>query len=262
MNGKKFNLTVDIEPDRPPLPEEVQRPFTYKGIEEGLPILFDLLDSYHFRATFFTLGETAELFPSLVSEIDRRGHEVACHTYYHRDCSKVPEQELAEDVKQATEVLQSQTGHPVVGFRFPYFRLNGSLLPRLKELGFLYDISLLEFANGCQSYERTARSAGIHLFSNTRYLDPERHMHVRFGGWMLRQKRPDEIQAIARALLQERAAVSFYIHPWEFITLPFQVNAEDHFDPKLVKENFKIVLDECLRQGMEVVTLREVLGRK
>jgi len=51
--------------------------------EEDTPRILDLLGRHGARATFFLIGERAERFPQLVSEILRRGHEVGHHTQTH-----------------------------------------------------------------------------------------------------------------------------------------------------------------------------------
>jgi len=51
--------------------------------EEDTPRILDLLDRHGARATFFLIGERAERFPQLVSEILRRGHQVGHHTQTH-----------------------------------------------------------------------------------------------------------------------------------------------------------------------------------
>jgi peptidoglycan/xylan/chitin deacetylase (PgdA/CDA1 family) len=51
--------------------------------EEDTPRILDLLDAHRARATFFLIGERAERFPHLVSEILRRGHQVGHHTHTH-----------------------------------------------------------------------------------------------------------------------------------------------------------------------------------
>ncbi len=257
---KQFAMTVDVEPDRPPLPEEEQKPFTYKGIEDGMPVLLNLLEEFDCRATFFALGETAEKYPELLPDLERRGHEIACHTFYHRDCSKVESSEMAEDVRRAAALLRDQTDSEMVGFRFPYFRLNQAVLPTLQQLGFRYDISLLEFSDGHDEYIGAAKAARLKLFRNTRVFEPERQMHVRFGGWMLRQKSTTELLRITRELLAERSVVNFYVHPWEFISLPSQVNPEDHFDPLRVQENFMAMMEECRRQKAQFVSVRELIS--
>ncbi len=47
------------------------------------PRILDLLDHHRARATFFLIGERAARHPELVSEIRRRGHEIAHHTHTH-----------------------------------------------------------------------------------------------------------------------------------------------------------------------------------
>ena len=53
------------------------------------------------QATFFVLGWIADRFPSLVKEIHKRGHEVACHGYAHKCIFDQTREEFIEDVKRA-----------------------------------------------------------------------------------------------------------------------------------------------------------------
>jgi peptidoglycan-N-acetylglucosamine deacetylase len=51
--------------------------------EEDTPRILDLLDRHGARATFFVIGERVARHPELVSEILKRGHDVAHHTQTH-----------------------------------------------------------------------------------------------------------------------------------------------------------------------------------
>src|SRR6267378_1657307 len=44
----------------------------------------DLFDKYGVRGTFFFVGWVAAKFPQLVRDVHTRGHELACHSYWHR----------------------------------------------------------------------------------------------------------------------------------------------------------------------------------
>ncbi len=44
----------------------------------------DLFDEFGVKGTFFVLGWVARKFPALVAEIQNRGHELACHSFWHR----------------------------------------------------------------------------------------------------------------------------------------------------------------------------------
>jgi peptidoglycan/xylan/chitin deacetylase (PgdA/CDA1 family)/membrane-associated phospholipid phosphatase len=50
---------------------------------DDTPRILDLLDRHQARATFFLVGQRAARHPALVSEISRRGHEIAHHSHTH-----------------------------------------------------------------------------------------------------------------------------------------------------------------------------------
>jgi len=67
---------------------ETERDEVWLTIDDGpdetdTPQILDLLDRYQAKATFFLVGRQAGLHPGLVSEIVRRGNEVAHHTQTH-----------------------------------------------------------------------------------------------------------------------------------------------------------------------------------
>ena len=45
--------------------------------------ILDILDKYGAKATFFCLGNNAELYPELVEKIVARGHAIGNHSYNH-----------------------------------------------------------------------------------------------------------------------------------------------------------------------------------
>jgi peptidoglycan/xylan/chitin deacetylase (PgdA/CDA1 family) len=45
--------------------------------------ILDTLDQYGAKATFFCLGNNAEMYPELIEEIERRGHAIGNHSYNH-----------------------------------------------------------------------------------------------------------------------------------------------------------------------------------
>src|SRR5260370_22777950 len=56
--------------------------------------VLDLLDQHRAKATFFFLGWIAERLPFLVREVQGRGHELACHSYWHRPIYRLPPEEF------------------------------------------------------------------------------------------------------------------------------------------------------------------------
>jgi len=126
-------LTVDTEPDLPPVLS------SYKGMEEGLPIILNLLDQHNVCATFFVLGETAEVYPDTIAEL-ALNHEVGCHSLYHEDMRTLSYQEKTERVEKATAILRKVTGD-VTSFRAPGHSCDTELLSILSQNGYSVEAS-------------------------------------------------------------------------------------------------------------------------
>ena len=107
--------------------------------------LLGVLAELGVRTTCFVLGSVAERFPGLVREIAAAGHEVASHGYGHRPVYAQTPEAFREDVRRSLDALQDALGHPVRGYRAPYFSITRQsqwALPILAELGFAFDASL------------------------------------------------------------------------------------------------------------------------
>jgi polysaccharide deacetylase family protein (PEP-CTERM system associated) len=84
-------------------------------------------------------------FPSLVREIVRQGHEVGCHSYWHRLIYQQSPDEFRADLRLARDVLESAAGTAVMAYRAPSYSITREslwALDILKEEGFRYDSSI------------------------------------------------------------------------------------------------------------------------
>ena len=116
-------MSVDLEDYYCDLDFKKWDVFENRVIENTNTIL-DLFEKYDVKATFFTLGYIAEKFPELIREIDKRGHEIASHSYSHQDIRKISKEEFEVDLKKSINVLEKITGKKVLGFRAPYFSID------------------------------------------------------------------------------------------------------------------------------------------
>jgi len=117
-----------------------------REIRENLAVVLDLLSAHGCRATFFFLGRIAKSAPDLVRQVAEAGHEVACHSLYHRRITGQTPEEFRVDLAEAKARLEDSCGRPVIGFRAPEFSIGGSNRWALDELvacGFLYDSSVV-----------------------------------------------------------------------------------------------------------------------
>ena len=114
-------------------------------VETNTHRLLDLFDEFDVKATFFTLGWVARKCPRLVEEIVRRGHELACHSYWHRLVYDLEPDEFRRDTEEATRALEDAGQTKLRGYRSPSFSITKRSLWALEvlaECGYHYDSSI------------------------------------------------------------------------------------------------------------------------
>lgn len=84
------------------------------------PQILDVLARYHIRATFFVVGENAEMHPELVAREYREGHELGNHTYTHPNVAQVSPFRTRMELNATQRLVQEITGHSMTMFRPPY----------------------------------------------------------------------------------------------------------------------------------------------
>lgn len=87
------------------------------------PSILELLDAYSVKATFFIIGEKATLYPDLIREIKRRGHEIGSHSQKHRDAWRSFPMLSFLDTRAGHRSVESCAGECGI-FRPPYGRLD------------------------------------------------------------------------------------------------------------------------------------------
>lgn len=106
----------------------------------------DLLDELETKATFFVLGWIAEQNPKLVREIAARGHEIASRGFYHRSLDQLTTEEIREDLRKTSRVLQDASKQKIIGYRSAEklsYEKDERILEILAEEGFAYDASFV-----------------------------------------------------------------------------------------------------------------------
>lgn len=107
--------------------------------------VLDLFDKYNVKGTFFFVGWVAKQFPELVREVHSRGHELACHSYWHRAVYSLTPGEFREDTQAAARAIEDAAGVKVYGYRAPSWSITTTCLWALEilsEEGFTYDSSI------------------------------------------------------------------------------------------------------------------------
>jgi peptidoglycan-N-acetylglucosamine deacetylase len=129
--------------------------------------ILERLAAANVKATFFMLGWVAEHHPQLGPLIVAGGHEIACHSYWHRRVDQLSIDEFREDTARTKTLLEQQTGQPVIGYRAPTFSITPGAewaFDVLLDLGFRYDASLFPAKRAHGGYPCPQEA---HDFANT-----------------------------------------------------------------------------------------------
>jgi peptidoglycan/xylan/chitin deacetylase (PgdA/CDA1 family) len=103
-----------------------------------------LLDRYRIPASFFIPAVSLQLNPSMVDVIKKAGHhEFAVHGWIHETNTQVPADAERDLVKRAMDYLTQATGTRPVGYRAPSWNFSAATLGIVRDLGFLYESSLM-----------------------------------------------------------------------------------------------------------------------
>ena len=114
------------------------------GARVALPRVVSLLDREKIPASFFIPAVSLMLHPEMTDVIKAAGHhEFAVHGWIHEMNTQAPPDVERDLVKRALEYLTRVTGTKPVGYRAPSWNFSPNTLKIVRELGFLYESSLM-----------------------------------------------------------------------------------------------------------------------
>ncbi len=114
------------------------------GARAGMPRIMALLDKYKIPATFFIPAISMVLHPEVVEDIKKRPHhEFGFHSYVHENPMELTEKEEREVYDKAMKIFVEKVGKRPVGFRSAAWDLTPATIRLVKEMGFLYDSSMM-----------------------------------------------------------------------------------------------------------------------
>jgi peptidoglycan/xylan/chitin deacetylase (PgdA/CDA1 family) len=110
----------------------------------ALPRILALLDRNRLPASFFVPAVTALLHPQEMAAILASGrHEIGMHGWIHERNSLLGEADERALMHKSFELLKSVTGKAPVGIRTPSWDFSPYTLKIIREMGLLYDSSLM-----------------------------------------------------------------------------------------------------------------------
>lgn len=113
------------------------------GARVGVPRILDLLARHGVPATFYVPAVAALLHPDEQRRVVAEGHEIGIHGWIHELNSVLPYEAERDLTFRAADTLERIAGVRPVGMRTPSWDFSPSTLRIERELGLLYDSSLM-----------------------------------------------------------------------------------------------------------------------
>lgn len=85
------------------------------------PDILDTLRSRGVHATFFVIGQNAEVNPELFRRVYREGHEIGNHTFTHPNLALVSPSVTRVELTATERLIEAELGRSTALFRPPYF---------------------------------------------------------------------------------------------------------------------------------------------
>jgi peptidoglycan-N-acetylglucosamine deacetylase len=113
------------------------------GSRVAIPRIRKLLDGYDIKATFFVPAVVAKLHPEEQRGLVQDGHEIGIHGWIHELNSQLAPKDEREMQMRSADELERITGVRPVGIRTPSWDFSQNTLAISREMGLLYDSSLM-----------------------------------------------------------------------------------------------------------------------
>jgi len=188
--------------------------------------LLKVLDTHQVRGTFFILGWVADRYPHLVRDIQKSGHEIGCHSFWHRLVYNMSPNEFREDLRQACRAIEEITGERITAYRAPSFSITRKSLWALEILadeGFRFDSSIFPIHHdlygipNAQRFPHPIQTASGMLWEFPASVFPigKLNLPVAGGGYFRLYPVRFSHYFLRRINHSSRRPFVFYIHPWE-----------------------------------------------
>ncbi len=112
---------------------------------DGFDEYMKILNRHDIKCTLFTVGKLAPKISSRLKMHINNGHRLALHSYEHVAPMDVSPSKFREQIMLAKKQMSEMFNTEIKGFRAPCFSIDKERLNILRELGFKYDSSCLDF---------------------------------------------------------------------------------------------------------------------
>lgn len=107
--------------------------------------LLDALKAKNAKATFFVLGSCAKNYPKAIKRMHSEGHEIASHTYNHKDLSKCSVETINKQINDTDNIVENLTGKKTSLLRPPYGSYNDKVKANVNKPLIMWNVDTLDW---------------------------------------------------------------------------------------------------------------------
>ena len=192
---------------------------------DGLDEYIQILDKYGIKATMFSVCRTALAAKERIASHIAKGHSLALHSMDHIAPCLLSNEQFRQETSLAKKLLSETFGTEITGYRAPCFGIDNDKLDILRELGFLYDSSRIDFSAArhtvdvnMQRFEELRkgifRSDGFFEFGLIHNRIFGQDFPISGGGYV-RMFNWGIIKAAIMDYIRKNDYYVFYLHPFE-----------------------------------------------
>lgn len=224
MKNLRFYFTIDVD--------------WIPGSDKGLYALLDFCQMVQIPATLFFAGRFAEVYPGVLRDCVRNGHEPGIHGWEHGvgDTENFMTSSYGSQRKwvfRATVAVERATGTRPVAFRAPNLWVGETTLKVLSEAGYLLDSSVparrfdfwygqcnyLKYFNApLDPYRPSVTDVGKSGDSPVLEVPPSAFWCIPVNMTALRVLGFQAVTWAVRRLARTSRILVFYLHPSEFVS--------------------------------------------
>jgi hypothetical protein len=197
---------------------------------DGVGVYRDLIAEAGVPSSFFIVGELIAGIAGTLRQLAVEGHDIGVHTWAHQRPMTMTTAEFAEDLAHSKRELENTLGRAVEGFRAPCFSMDRPRLELVRQAGYAYDSSRIEFGyhplygtldmQGFSSPEPNIyRQDDFFEFQASTLGCGKKQIPICGGGY-LRIFPWMAMKSLVGAYLKSQKMYAFYIHPFELSRKP------------------------------------------
>tara|TARA_Y100001954_G_C15819049_1_gene608944 strand:+ start:200 stop:1048 length:849 start_codon:yes stop_codon:yes gene_type:complete len=245
---------------------------------DGLDNFIKIIESRNISATFFVVGELIDKLKNKLIKLERKGHELAIHSFKHIRPTQQSIEDFKNDTKKCIIDLKKISENKFFGYRAPCFSLDRERLDCLIELDLLYDSSKINQKDHPLYTElkiddfKTKIRKGVYEKNN--FLEFEistinilgKNIPISGGGYLRIIPWPI-YKFLLKRYLKKNKFFNFYIHPFELSNSNFILPRDSSFlnrirykwNRRKVALRIKKIIDILKKENYKFITYSEII---